>query len=67
MQTECRPSGFEFEAVGRRAGMGAFAGRTIASGASALLSRQVDRGLGLMRRFAQWFTDRLTRATSSTA
>jgi hypothetical protein len=58
MQTECTPSLFEFEAIGRRAVVAQFDGGTITSNAGALLLRQVDRGLGLMRRFAQCFTDR---------
>jgi Transposase DDE domain group 1 len=58
MQTECTLSLFEFEAVGRRAVVAQFDGGTITSNAGALLLQQVDRGLGLMRRFAQCFTDR---------
>jgi hypothetical protein len=58
MQTECTPSPFEFEAVGRRAVVAQFDGGTMTSNAGALLLRQVDRGLGLIRRFAQCFTDR---------
>src|SRR5215475_15869378 len=58
MQTECTPSLFEFEAVGRRAVVAQFDGGTITSNAGALLLRQVDHGLGLIPRFAQCFTDR---------
>jgi hypothetical protein len=58
MQTECTLSPFEFEAVGRRAVVAQFDGGTITSNAGALLLRQADRGLGLIRRFAQCFTDR---------
>jgi len=58
MQTECTASLFEFEAVGRRAVVAQFDGGTITSNAGALLLRQVDRGLGLIRRFAHCFTDR---------
>jgi Transposase DDE domain group 1 len=58
MQTECTPKLFEFEAVERRAVVAQFDGGTITSNAGALLLGQVDRGLGLMRRFAQCFTDR---------
>ena len=46
MQTECTPSLFEFEAVGRRAVVAQFDGGTMTSNAGALLLRQVDRGLG---------------------
>jgi hypothetical protein len=58
MQTECNPKLFEFEAVGRRAVVAQFDGGTITSNAGALLLGQVNRGLGLTRRFAQCFTDR---------
>jgi DDE family transposase len=58
MPTECTPKLFEFEAVERRTVVAQFDGGTITSNAGALLLGQVDRGLGLMRRFAQCFTDR---------
>jgi DDE family transposase len=58
MQTECTPRLFEFEAVGRRSVVAGFDGGNITSNAGALLLRQVDRGLGLMDRFADCFIDR---------
>ena len=58
MPTECTPKRFEFEAVERRAVVACFDGGDITSNAGALLLGQVDRGLGLMRRFAACFTDR---------
>jgi hypothetical protein len=58
MPTECTPKRFEFEAVARRAVMACFDGGDITSNAGALLLGQVDRGLGLTRRFAACFTDR---------
>jgi hypothetical protein len=58
MPTECTPPLFEFEAVERRAVVAGFDGGDITSNAGALLLGQVDRGLGLMRRFAACFTDR---------
>ena len=58
MPTECPPRLFEFEAVERRAVVAVFDGGDITSNAGALLLGQVDRGLGLMRRFAECFTDR---------
>jgi len=58
MPTECTPALFEFEAVERRAVVAGFDGGEITSNAGALLLGQVDRGLGLMRRFAACFTDR---------
>ncbi len=58
MQTGCTPHLFEFEAVERHAVVAGFDGGTITSNAGALLVGQVDRGLGLVRRFAQCFSDR---------
>src|ERR1700681_1614395 len=58
MQTECTPKLFAFEAVERRAVVAGFDSGDITSNAGALLLGQVDRGLGLMRRFAACFTDR---------
>ena len=58
MPTECTPTLFEFEAVERRAVVARFDGGDITSNAGALLLGQVDRGLGLMRRFAACFIDR---------
>ena len=58
MQTECSATLFEFEAVERRAVVAGFDGGDITSNAGALLLGQVDRGLGLVRRFARCFTDR---------
>src|SRR5271163_137926 len=58
MPTECTPKRFEFEAVARRAVVACFDGGDITSNAGALLLGPVDRGLGLMRRFAACFTDR---------
>jgi len=58
MPTECTPRLFDFEAVERRAVVAGFDGGDITSNAGALLFGQVDRGLGLVRRFAQCFRDR---------
>ena len=58
MQTECSATLFEFEAVERRAVLAGFDGGDITSNAGALLLGQVDRGLGLVRRFADCFIDR---------
>jgi hypothetical protein len=58
MQTECTPELFEFEDVERRAVVARFDGGTITSTAGALLLRQLDRGIGLVRRFSQCFVDR---------
>ena len=58
MPTECTPKLFEFEAVARRSVVAGFDGGNITSNAGALLLGQVDRGLGLVRRFAECFIDR---------
>src|SRR5271156_2109163 len=61
MQTECTPKLFEFEAVERKSVVAGFDGGAITSNAGALLLGQVDKGLGLIGRFAQCFTDRRDR------
>jgi hypothetical protein len=58
MPTKCTPKLFEFEAVDGRAVVAGFDGGAITSNAGALLLGQVDRGLGLVRRFAECFIDR---------
>jgi hypothetical protein len=58
MATECTPTLFAFEAVERKAVVACFDGGTITSNGGALLLGQVDRGLGLVHRFAACFTDR---------
>jgi hypothetical protein len=58
MQTECSATLFAFEAVERRTVVAGFDGGDITSNAGALLLGQVDRGLGLVRRFTGCFTDR---------
>jgi hypothetical protein len=65
MQTECTPKLFEFEAVERRSVVAGFDGGNITSNAGALLLGQVDRGVGLVRRFADCFIDRRDLAMSS--
>src|SRR5215204_1112191 len=58
MQAECILRLFAFEAVERRSIVAGFDGGAITSNGGALLVGQVDRGLGLMRRFAACFIDR---------
>jgi hypothetical protein len=58
MQTDCTTKLFEFEPVDRRAVMAGFDGGDITSNAGGLLLGLVDRGLGLVRRFAACFRDR---------
>lgn len=58
MQTQCNARQFEFEAVERRAVVAAFDGGTVSSDAGALLLSKLDRGTGLIGRFAGCFEDR---------
>jgi hypothetical protein len=58
MLADCSLRLFEFEAVERRQVVAGFDGGAITSDAGALLLGQLDRGLGLIRRFAGCFTDR---------
>ena len=58
MQTECSARLFEFEAVSRRSVVAGFDGGEITSNGGALLLGQVDRGRGLIGRFAGCFSDR---------
>jgi hypothetical protein len=58
MQTDCSTKLFEFEAIDRRAVVAGFDGGDITANAGGLLLGQVDRGLGLIRRFVDCFTDR---------
>src|SRR6202161_928636 len=55
--TECNQSSFEFEASGRREIVARFDGGTISSDGGALLLRQTDKRLNLMRRLAGCFLD----------
>lgn len=58
MPLECIARLFEFEEVGGRSVVAKFDGGAITSNGGALLLGQVDRGLGVTRRFAQCFMDR---------
>jgi hypothetical protein len=58
MPTECTPRLFAFEAVECKSVVACFDGGAITSNGGGLLLGQVDRGLGLVRRFAACFTDR---------
>jgi hypothetical protein len=58
MPTDCSPKLFEFEAVERKQVVAGFDGGAITSDAGALLLGQLDKGLGLISRFAGCFTDR---------
>ncbi|MFY9313938.1 MAG: transposase [Burkholderiales bacterium] len=58
MRTQCSAQQYEFEAVGRRAVVAAFDGGAVSSDAGALLLAGLDRGVGLIKRFAGCFEDR---------
>ena len=58
MPPQCSPKLFEFKAVERRSVVAGFDGGDITSNAGALLLGQVDRGISLVRRFAECFIDR---------
>lgn len=57
MQTQCSARQFEFEAIERRRVVAAFDGGAVSSDAGALLLSGLDRGLGLIERFAACFDD----------
>jgi hypothetical protein len=58
MPTECSADLFGFAPVGGRKVVASFAGGAITSNAGALLLGQLDKGLGLIGRFAGCFCDR---------
>jgi len=58
MQTDRSPKLFAFEAVERKSVVAGFDGGALTSNAGALLLGCLDKGLGLIRRFAGCFTDR---------
>jgi hypothetical protein len=58
MPTDCNPKRFAFEAAERKSVVAGFDGGTITSHAGALLLGQLDKGLGLIRRFTGCFIDR---------
>ena len=55
--TECSQSQFEFEAHFSRQVVGRFDGSRLTTDGGALLLRQADRKIGLLRRAAACFTD----------
>jgi Transposase DDE domain group 1 len=58
MPTECSAERFDFAPVERRAVVAGFDGGTVTTDAGGLLLGATDRGLGLITRFADCFTDR---------
>ena len=57
MQTECSAAQLEFEAFDGRRVVAAFDGGAVTSDAGAVLLREADRAIGLIRRVAACFTD----------
>ena len=57
VQTDCRATQFEFQGLGRRQVVACFDGGRLTSDAGVLLLREVAERTGLVRRFAQCFTD----------
>ena len=57
MSTQCTPTQLEFHTFGRRQIVGRFDAGRLTSDGGAILLREVDRRLGLMRRVAGCFTD----------
>src|SRR5205823_10041724 len=55
--TECNQSSFGFDACGSREIVARFDGGTISSDGGALLLRQTDKRLNLVRRLAECFLD----------
>jgi hypothetical protein len=57
MKTQCNPSQLEFHALGKRKVIGKFDGGNITSDAGGLLLRETEKRTGIIRQFAQCFTD----------
>ena len=57
MQTQCTPTLFEFHALGKREVVATTDGGNITSDAGGLLLREVEKRMGLVRRFAECFED----------
>ncbi len=57
MQTDCKETQLEFQAIGRRRVIASFDGGRISSDGGLLLLHEVAERTGLLKRFAQCFTD----------
>jgi len=57
MSTECNKQAFDFQALGSRNVTATFDGGAITSDAGGLLLREVEAKTGILRRFAECFTD----------
>ncbi len=57
METQCTPSQLEFHAIGKREIISKFDGGNITSDAGGLLLRETEKRTGIIKGFAQCFTD----------
>ncbi len=57
MKTECQRNGFEFQPLGRRDVVAKFDGGAITSDAGGILLRELESRTGILKRFADCFTD----------
>ena len=55
--TDCKPEQYQFHALGSREVVGHFDGGDITTDARGLLLREVEKGTGIVRKFAACFTD----------
>jgi len=57
LHTQCNPEQLEFQGLGTRKVVADFSGGRITSDAGSLFLREVERGTGILRRFAECFVD----------
>ena len=57
MPTQCIPEQMEFQGLGSRKVVADFSGGRVTSDGGGLLLREVEQGAGILRRFAECFTD----------
>ena len=57
MTTECNARGVDFQALGSRSVTGRFDGGALTSDTGGRLPREVESKTGMLRRFADCFTD----------
>ena len=57
LHTQCNPEQLEFQGFGTRKVVADFSGGRITSDAGSLLLREVEKGTGILRSFAECFVD----------
>ena len=57
MQTQCIPEQMEFQGLGKRKVVADFSGGEVTSDTGGLLLREVEKGAGILSRFAECFVD----------